>query len=141
MGYFRLYYNIVFRTRNRINSIDERYEKDLYTYIFSICKNKDVTLVRINGTPCHVHILIRTHSSFNLSDFVRDMKRASSIMMKSNPHFPLFDGWGERYACDTVSLHEIETIRNYIIRQKEHHKRISFEDELKQIFGITENVL
>lgn len=136
MAFDRLYYHIVFRTKNRINSIDERYEKELYAYIHAICKNKNVTLIRINGTPCHIHMLIRTHTAFTLSDFVRDIKRASSLMMMSNKNFPLFDGWGEKYACDTISFHEVEKIRAYIMNQKEHHKKIHFEEELREIFGI-----
>ena len=83
-------------------------------------------------------MLIGTGSTFILSDFMRELKRNSSKMLSGNPHFPLFEGWGDEYGCDTVSFHEVDHVRNYIRNQKEHHVIVSFEDELKRIFGIEE---
>ena len=136
MPHIRLYYHLVFRTKYRKNTITEEYEKELYAYILGFCKNKDIKLLRINGMPNHLHLLFGTRATFTVSDFVRDLKRATNKMMSGNPHFPLFEGWGEEYSCDTVSFHEVEHIKNYIKGQKEHHKVVSFEDELKKIFGI-----
>lgn len=40
---------------------------------------------------------------------------------------------GEIILAITYSLAERDTIINYIATQKEHHKKLSFSDELKKI--------
>ena len=70
-----------------------------------------------------------------VADLVRDVKRSTSLMMKHTPGFEQFTGWAREYSCDTVSFHQVDTVKNYIIRQKEHHKTVDLADELKLIFN------
>lgn len=53
--------------------------------------------------------------------------------MKSNSHFPEFDGWQEGYGAFTYSVREKDVIINYIKNQKEHHKKESFYEEYKRM--------
>ena len=38
--------------------------------------------------------------------------------------------WQNGYGAFTVSESQVATVRRYIQRQEEHHKRLSFKDEL-----------
>ena len=56
--------------------------------------------------------------------------------------FPMFDGWGAEYFACTLSESLKETVRQYIMNQKEHHKQINTRDEIIKLcneFGITYN--
>jgi REP element-mobilizing transposase RayT len=81
--------------------------------------------------PDHVHILVQLPATIAVADFVRDLKTATNVYLKENrDSFPKFDGWSRSYCALTYSQNEKDTIINYIKNQKEHHKRVSFRDEL-----------
>jgi REP element-mobilizing transposase RayT len=83
--------------------------------------------------PDHIHIFSDLHPTICLSDYVKDIKVASSIWMKESGKFPLFIGWQDGYGAFTYSIREKEMIINYIKSQKEHHITASFYDEYKRL--------
>lgn len=134
MGSYRqIFYQIVFGTKNRENTISENHEIELHKYIWGIIKEHNCKLYRINSMPDHIHIFSDLHPSICLSDFVKNIKVASNIWMKNSGKFPLFNGWQEAYAAFTYSVREKDMIIEYIKNQKEHHKKESFFDEYKQL--------
>ena len=133
MSYTKLLYHIVFRTKYGKNTIPEQYEKELYAYMIGIIKNKKSSLYRIGGTPNHIHLLVDIHPAFSLSDFMKSLKEYSSKWLSINRNFPDFEGWGVSYAAFTYNLNDKQIIINYIDNQKEHHKKVSFEEEYRQL--------
>jgi len=107
--------------------------KELYNYIFGILQNKNCHVYRINGVEDHLHIATSLHPSVSLAALVKDIKLASSQMIKSNNLFPGFEGWQEGYAAFTRSYSSLDNFVNYIKNQEEHHKKVSFLDEYKQL--------
>ena len=131
MSYTNLLYHIVIRTKRSQRTIDEAYERELYAFILTYVKNRNSVLYRINGMPDHVHILVGLHPSVAISDFMRELKTATSKMMKaSRTKFPMFEGWESEYYASTVSRSHQEAVRQYIMCQKEHHKKANLRDEL-----------
>lgn len=88
-------------------------------------------MIRINAALDHIHILLRRHPGISTSELVAHIKRASSIWINQNGLMPKFVGWSREYAAMSVSYYEVDTIRNYIINQKEHHKKIDFIQEYR----------
>mgnify|MGYP003606282804 CR=1 FL=1 len=131
--YKQIYYQIVFGTKNRKPSINEKSESELYKYIWGILKNKQCKLYRINGMADHIHIFCDLHPSISLSNLVKDIKVSSNLWMKQSGAFPEFDGWQEGYGAFTYSVRDKEMIINYIKNQKEHHKKESFELEFRRL--------
>ncbi len=127
----QIFYQIVFSTKNREATITETHESELYKYIWGIINNHKCKLYRINSMPDHIHIFSDLHPTICLSDYVKDIKVASSIWMKESGKFPLFIGWQDGYGAFTYSIREKEMIINYIKSQKEHHITASFYDEYK----------
>ena len=127
----RLFIHYVFVTRYRRKAINRQHERNLYAYILGICESKDVQLIRINGIEDHVHMLVRVRTTIVLSDFIRDIKRATSIWMKSSGLFPDFDGWAREYDCSTVSPGDVDIVKDYIIHQKSHHSSVSVVEEYR----------
>jgi Transposase and inactivated derivatives len=128
-NYRQVLYHIVFCTHKRQNTILPTHQDQLYRYIWGIVKSKDSVLYRINGTENHVHILSDLHPTIALSNYIRDIKRASSLWMKRTGHYPHFTSWADGACVMTYSFRDKEMITNYIKNQKEHHKKVSFEDE------------
>ena len=135
MSYTRLLYHIVFRTKYSIPAISIQHEKELYGYIWGIIKNKEGVLHRIGGMPDHIHLCVELSGKQSIAEFMRELKASSSKWLKNNTHFPLFDGWGSRYAAFTYSIKDKDMIVNYIKNQKLHHSTISLESELRQLLA------
>ena len=99
--YKQIFYQIIFGTKNRQLTIARDYDTELYKYIYGIIKNKNCKLYRINGIEDHIHIMSDLHPSICLSDYVKDIKVASSLWMKETGKFPLFEGWQDGYGAFT----------------------------------------
>lgn len=102
-SYRQIYYQIVFGTKYRRPTIAEAHCEELYRYIWGIIKNNKCKLYRINGIEDHIHIFCDLHPSVALSDFVKDIKVASSIWMKQSGLFPDFEAWQEGYGRSAVA--------------------------------------
>ena len=129
MSYSKLYYHIVFVVKNRLNVIDEEHEQSLFVYIMGFCEKKSAKLYRINAAGNHIHMLVALPTTICVADFVRDLKRSTSLMIKSEHLFAGFESWAREYFVKTVSEDTFDTVFNYIKRQKEHHRLVTFEDE------------
>jgi putative transposase len=63
---------------------------------------------------------------------VRDVKAVSSRWV----HEEIGDGefsWQEGYGAFTVSASQRETVREYIARQEEHHRKRTFQEEYLEL--------
>lgn len=79
--------------------------------------------------PDHVHLLVSLNPTIALADLVRDVKSNSSSRLKEN-HASFADfGWQNGYGAFGVSQSNIEVVKEYIGRQAEHHRKLSFREE------------
>jgi hypothetical protein len=68
--------------------------------------------------------------NISLSKLTEQIKRHSSRWMKTlNSHYRQFS-WQGGYAGFSVSESLQDKMKNYIMNQEEHHKRITFKEEL-----------
>ncbi len=132
-SYRQILYHIIFRTKNSLKTLPLDNLDKLFAYIMGIIKNKNCHLYRINGMEDHIHILSDLHPGIALADYIRDIKTSISVWLKKQDGFQLFDGWADGYAALTYSYKEKETLINYIKNQQDHHKNVSFEEELRKL--------
>jgi REP element-mobilizing transposase RayT len=133
MSYRQTYYHIIFCAKHRQPVVPDAHCELLYKYIWGIVKNKKCVLYRVNGAQEHIHLLIDIHPNLALAAFVKDLKVATSLWMKTQPEFNLFEAWAEGYAAFTISFSDRNAVREYIKNQKEHHKTVEFEEEYKAL--------
>ncbi len=131
MSFTRLTYHIIIGTKSRQQTIPVEHEKEVYALLLSLIQRHNGYVHRIGGMPDHVHMLVDLPPTCAVSDVVRVLKQATSLMMKGNPHFPMWSGWAEGYAAFSYDRDKITIIINYIKGQKEHHKTVSFRDEYR----------
>lgn len=77
----KLYIQYVFAVKGRQNFIIPAFEKDLYSYIAGIIRNKDQKPLAINGMPDHLHILVGLKPAMRISDLIRDIKTIQAILL------------------------------------------------------------
>ncbi|MBR6247440.1 MAG: IS200/IS605 family transposase [Muribaculaceae bacterium] len=133
MSFVKAIYHIVISTHNRQMTIPDETSEHLYRYITAIINSRKCVLYRINGIGNHIHMLVEVSPTVALSDLVRDIKQGSSKWAKQQTYFPMFRGWGKEYGAFSCSPRDKDMIINYIIKQREHHKTTSFDDEYKSM--------
>ena len=85
----------------------------------------------IGGVEDHVHLLFPLSKNHSLAKIVEEVKKGSSKWIKTQgPTFQSF-AWQAGYGAFSVSESNVEAVRKYIDRQVEHHKKQSFQDELR----------
>ncbi|WP_024990746.1 IS200/IS605 family transposase [Segatella albensis] len=134
MAYTQLYYHLVWRTKNSVKAIRQEHERDLYMYLYGYCKSHNYKLLRIGGMEDHLHLFVELPSTVCISNVVHDMKITAYNFCKEHRNlFPDFIGWGEGYCALSKGDLEKDKIISYIKGQKEHHKNLSFKDEIKAL--------
>ena len=125
-----LLYHIVFSTKERVPLIREDLEERLYAYTGGIIRGEGGILLEIGGTADHVHLLAKFKTDIAVSDMLKKIKGKSSKWVNDLPDDADPFYWQEGYGIFSVSESAVERVRRYIRGQKEHHRRVSFKDEL-----------
>ena len=132
-SYTSLYYHLVFGTKRRYPLIREEDEPMLYGYIGGILRNLEGKLLAGGGTCDHVHLLVSLSQKHALMDVVRTIKANSSRWFHQTIGRPGFR-WQNGYGAFSVSKSGVEPVKQYIARQKIHHRVESYELELVRFF-------
>jgi hypothetical protein len=95
-----------------------------------IIRQLDGVALLINGVADHVHILKSLPATAAPSEFVGKLKANSSKWVHENfPEQRAF-AWQLGYAAFSVSISQKQGVLDYIAGQEEHHREVSFQEEL-----------
>ena len=113
----------------RASDIHER----LYPYLGGIAKDLGVQLIAGNGMPDHSHLLVRFPSDLAPAVMAREFKSRTSSWISEN--FPMQSAfaWQKGYGGFTVSHSAVPLVEEYIRRQQEHHKTLTFAEEFQEL--------
>lgn len=127
--------HLVYSTKHRKPWLPDDVRDRLFAYQAGIFKRWESPAVVIGGVEDHVHALFLLSKNYALKKIVEEVKKGSSKWMKTdegsrNKNFL----WQRGYAAFSVSQSNVEEVRKYIENQAEHHRRMSFQDELRLLF-------
>ncbi len=125
------YIHLTFSTKYRKDCMKKDDLHDIHSYISGILKNIECPPVVIGGTTNHVHILCVLNKNLSLSKMAEEIKRNSSKWIKGIGSYYQWFAWQEGYGAFSVSQSKVEVVTKYIQNQEEHHKKMTFQDELK----------
>ena len=125
----KIYVHIVFNIKYSSVTILEKDLPKLFSYIDGIIVNSKAAVMQIGGISNHIHLLCTLPRTLSAAKFVEEIKRSSSIYIKTlDRHYAKF-AWQGGYAIFSVSESQLDKVKNYIINQKEHHRKKTFEEE------------
>jgi REP element-mobilizing transposase RayT len=128
-----LYCHIVFSTKNREALIDEAIEPRLHAYIGGIVGERKGVLVAAGGIADHVHLLVSMSREWAVSDLVRDIKANSSRWAHDTDKQLASFAWQAGYGAFSVSVSRLDVVKKYLAGQKQHHAKLSFQDEFRAL--------
>ncbi len=85
----------------------------------------------IGVMPDHIHALCVLSKNVALSKLVEEIKRHSSKWIKTKAVNLSKFHWQNGYGAFSVSQSQLDKVRNYILNQKEHHRKRTFQEEVK----------
>jgi len=126
--------HIVFSTKERRAMLQNpELREELHRYLAGVSANLECFAVVVGGATDHVHLLANQSRTIALAEWVKELKRASSLWAKKkSPLWNLFQ-WQAGYGAFSVSQSPKNRVREYIRSQENHHRRLSFQDELRQL--------
>jgi len=129
--FLSLHYHIVFSTKERRPFIRADWRPRMHEYLGGTVTGLKGVAEVVGGVEDHVHLLVGLRATHCLADFMQELKKASSTWASEN-HERQF-GWQDGYAAFTVSATHLAAVHKYIAGQEEHHRKLNFRDELKQL--------
>lgn len=128
-----LLYHIVFSTKRREPIITAPIRSDLYAYMGGIVRGEGGVLLEIGGMPDHVHLVTRFKSEPSVATMLKMIKSKSSQWLNDKPNRPGRFQWQTGYGAFTVSVSQLDNVRDYVQNQEQHHRRKTFQDEFRKL--------
>jgi REP element-mobilizing transposase RayT len=127
--YSSLIIHAIFSTKDRRPLLATAIKEELFAYMGGIIGRLKGQSMLVNGPKDHVHLLFVLPASLSLSEMMEKVKANSSKW--ANERWPAIGfAWQIGYAGFSVSPSRIEEIRNYILNQEAHHRKLTYEEEV-----------
>ncbi len=123
-AYHDLKYHLVLVTKYRNEVITKPVLERLIEIFKEQSEKWDIEVLEINGEPDHIHLLIQSHPSVDLSKYINSIKTVSSRLIRKefSEHVSQFYWknyfWSRAYCLLTIGGAALETIKKYIENQK-----------------------
>ncbi len=129
-----VYIHLTFSTKNRRPFLRDKPTRDsLHAYLGGISKQLDCPPILIGGVEDHVHLLCRFGRTITQAKWVKELKRISNGWLKEQGRGYGDFEWQGGYADFSVSQSNLDNVKAYIAAQEEHHRQVSFQDELRAL--------
>lgn len=130
-SYCHLLYHIVFSTKAREPWLRADIRPRIHEYLGGAIREEGGAALIIGGTADHVHILARLRQDKAVSKLVGEIKANSSGWIARTFLQMSSFSWQEGYGAFTVSESQVLKVQTYVAKQEEHHRAVSFVEELK----------
>ena len=128
----RLWTHLIFSTKDRFPFLSHKSMRaDMHAYLATVLRTHECETVLVGGAEDHVHALFALSRNYSIANVVKEIKRTSSGWIKGiSPRQGNFH-WQSGYGAFSVSQSHLNQVINYIERQEQHHKGITFQDEYR----------
>jgi len=125
--------HIVFSTKNRAPLIHADIEDSLWRELAAICRTIQCPAHGVGGVSDHVHIVCSLGRTLAFADALREIKADSSKWMKTNGERYAEFAWQSGYGAFSIGQSQLDDVKQYIARQKEHHRKRTFQEEFREL--------
>jgi putative transposase len=129
MGYTKMWVHLVWATKKREPVLGKDTRKNIFLHIKENALTKNIHIDFINGYLDHIHILVSLNADQTIANIVQLIKGESSYWINKNKLTIQKFEWQDDYFAVSVSESAINSVREYIKNQEEHHKKKTFQQE------------
>jgi len=139
MPFVSVYIHFVWSTKNRISYLETKEIRDaMWQHIRDNGKAKGIFIDFVNGYQEHCHCLVSLGTELTISKVMQLIKGEAAFWFNKQGFIKDKLEWQDEYFAASVSYSALNTVRNYIKNQEEHHKKKTFQqeyDEFIEKFG------
>jgi len=140
IDYNNLYIHFVFTVIHRQPLIKENNRERIEKYITGIVNNNDSHLYSIYANPEHVHFLASRSPKLSDEKFATIIAESSEKFINDNKLIKEFK-WQESGSAFSVSKSHVDKVCKYILNQPEHHRKVSFQEEVDEFIKFYQKTL
>ena len=122
-----------FSTKGRHPFIDSALESRLWPYLGGVAKENRMKALAIGGTTDHLHALLSLPGMMSFAKAVQLIRGGSAKSVYDTFPGPKKFGWQEGYGAFSVSVSQVPKTIAYINKQKEHHRKKTFQEEFLEL--------
>lgn len=129
-----IYIHLTFSTKERRPWLRDKSIRDkLHAQMGGISKTLGCPPLIIGGVEDHIHRLCRFGRTITQAEWVKELKRVSNDWLKEQGSAYANFSWQGGYAAFSVSQSNLARGKQYIAGQEEHHRKLTFQDELRAL--------
>jgi len=125
--------HIVFSTKHRVPVIADDVRKDLHGYIGGILDNVNGTLLHAGSVEDHIHLLVAQPRTLSPAALIEEIKTGTSKWIKTQGSKYAGFHWQAGYGMFSISPSHRPAVEKYLDGQKEHHRKVTFQDEFRKL--------
>ena len=138
MPFVKVWVHAVWATKNRQPLLNQLVRKEIFEHIHQNAITKGIMMDAVNGYAEHVHCMFRLKNDQTISKVMQLIKGESSFWINQQKKLNHKLQWQEEYFAVSISESQVNSVRNYIFGQEEHHKQKTYleeYDEFVQKYG------
>jgi putative transposase len=120
-SFVEVYLHIVWSTWDRAPLLTPEVRPRVYLCIREEAARLKADIVEIGGIEDHVHVLLRLPATVSIATLVKQLKGSSSHLV-NHEVLPRSFKWQGGYSASSVSKRAVPRVRDYLLRQEEHHR-------------------
>ena len=124
--------HLIFSTKHREPFITTQIETELHPYMASVFRGLKSPTLALDGTQDHIHALFSLSRVITIAALVEEVKTESSKWIKTKGVEFINFHWQKGYGAFSIGQTQVEDVKRYIRSQKEHHRRVTFQDEYRK---------
>ena len=135
-SYNNIWIHAIWATKERAPLINSVLEYKIHSFLNEQFRELGCPIRIINGMPDHIHCLFLLNPQKSISDVIKQVKGSSSHFVNQQNMITGKFAWQTGYAAYSVSESIVEKVFQYIQNQKNHHKKLSFQEEYEEFLKI-----
>lgn len=128
-----IWIHAVWTVKNREPLLYDKFRRKLFAHVYKRFRESPVIVSAVGGVSDHVHCLFSISATHTIAVALKDIKGESSRLINSSLWIDGAFSWQQGYGAFSVSPSQLQSVRNYIFRQEEHHATKSFDEEIRFI--------
>ena len=128
--YTNILIHALFSTKDRQPWLTPEIREEVFSYLGGTINELGGQSLLVNDPRDHVHMLFVQPRTLSIASVTEKVKAHSSGWVKdrwpNRRHF----AWQTGYAAFSVSQSHAEQVKHYIGNQEEHHRKVSFQEEV-----------
>ena len=131
-AYSEINLHITWHTKSNLALITPEIESKLHQFLkHKIIETDGAYFHAVGGTENHIHLAVSIQPELAISKWIGQLKGGSSFYINKPVNHKLLE-WQRGYGIVSFGTKDLQWVVNYVLNQKEHHKKGATHDRLEK---------